>query len=380
MKLAPAKMARFFAQHEFTAPYLFCCSDCESYSVEDVLKFDSQALETLLSLRLGYTDAPGSLELRTQIASLYKNVSPDEILVHAGAEEAIFNFMNVVLDPDDQIIVHSPYYQSLGEVARGIGARVIEWQAEPEHGWELDLMGLEALLTARTKVVVLNAPHNPTGFLPTKEFMDKLSRLSEEQGFLVFSDEIFRGLEYNPVERLPAFVDLNSRAISLGGMSKTYGLAGVRVGWIATRHKDLLRNMAQFKDYTSMSNSVTGEFLATLALKHREAILERNLTIIRNNLNDLNAFFHSHPDLFNWKEPKAGPIAFPRLLGGAVENFCQQLLQCQGVLLFPGTLIGKGFNCFRIGFGRANMSECLQRLEQFIESGKYAGKESTTSI
>ncbi len=374
MKLPPAKMARFFAQHELTAPYLFCSSDCESFSVEDILKFDPQALDAMLSLRLGYTDAPGSLELRTQIASLYKNVSSEEILVHAGAEEAIFNFMNVALNPNDQIIVHSPYYQSLGEVARGIGAHVIEWQAEPERGWELDLRVLEALVTEQTKVVVLNVPHNPTGFLPTGEFVRKLSRLSEERGFLVFSDEIFRGLEYDSGDRLPAFVELNSRAISLGGMSKVYGLAGVRVGWIATHHKDLIRNMAQFKDYTSMSNSTTGEFLATLALQHREAIIERNLTIIRNNLTDLSTFFHCHPHLFNWDEPKAGPIAFPQYLGGTVENFCQQLLRRQGVLLFPGTLIGKGFNCFRIGFGRANMTECLQRLEQFIEPGKYAGK------
>lgn len=360
-------MARFFAQHEFTAPYLFCSSDCESCSVEDLLKFEPQALDAMLSLRLGYTDSPGSRELRTQIASLYHHVSPDEILVHAGAEEAIFNFMNVALDPGDQIIVHSPYYQSLGEVARGIGARVSEWKADPERDWELDLRNLEDIVTEQTKVVVINVPHNPTGFLPTAEFVSKLSQLSEERGFLVFSDEIFRGVEYDPGNRIPACVEANSRAISLGGMSKTYGLAGLRIGWIATHNTDLLHNMAQFKDYTSMSNSTTSEFLAILALRHSEAILERNLGIIRNNLNALNDFFDCHPQLFHWNEPKAGPVAFPQYLAGAVEDFCQQLLQRQGVLLFPGNLIGDGFNCFRIGFGRANMAECLQRLEQFID-------------
>ena len=115
-----------------------------------------------------------------------------------------------------------------------------------------------------------------------------------------------------------------------------------------------------------MCNSTTSEFLATLALRHHEAIIERSLNIIRKNLNDLNAFFDCHPQLFNWNEPKAGPIAFPQYLGGAVDDFCQQLLQRQGVLLYPGTLIGEGFNCFRIGFGRANMAQCLRRLEQFI--------------
>lgn len=202
MKLKPFRLERYFAQYEFIAPYLLCCSDCESLSVGDLLKFDQIAQDKLSSLWLGYTESLGSPELRTQIVSLYKKTSSENIIVHAGAEEAIFNFMNVVLNAGDQIIVHSPYYQSLGEVARSIGASVIEWKGDPERSWELDLGFLEDALTDKTKVVVINFPHNPTGFLPTPEFMIELSRLSDERGFLVFSDEVNKRMHLIKKERI----------------------------------------------------------------------------------------------------------------------------------------------------------------------------------
>lgn len=370
MKLKPFRLERYFAQYEFTAPYLLCCSDCESLSVGDLLKLEQNAHEELSSLWLGYTESLGSPELRAQIASLYPNISPGQILVHAGAEEAIFNFMNVVLSAGDQIIVHSPYYQSLGEVARSIGAEVTEWPGNPDRDWELDLQFLAENVTDRTRVVVVNVPHNPTGYLPDPRFMQELSDLSDKRGFLVFSDEVYRGLEYDPADRLPSFAEINERGISLGVMSKTYGLAGLRIGWVATRNKELFDALAAFKDYTTICNSAPSEYLATLALRHRNPIVERNLGIIRGNLSLLASFFARHRDLFEWHEPKAGPIAFPRYLGASVEQFCAELVRQSGVLLLPGTLYGQGYDCFRIGFGRNNLAECLPRLEQFLENGR----------
>lgn len=360
-------MERYFARFEFAAPYLLCCSDCETLSVADLLNFEPNALDDFFSLRLGYTESLGSFELRNQIASLYERAAPEDIIVHAGAEEAIFNFMNVVLDAGDQMIVHSPHYQSLGEVARSIGATVIEWKGDPEHAWELDLNFLENAVTDKTKVVVVNFPHNPTGFLPTPSFMAELSRLSDDRGFFVFSDEVYRGLEYDASLRLPAFSDLNERGVSLGVMSKTYGLAGLRIGWISTRNKELFRELAAFKDYTTICNSAPGEFLATLALKHRAPIVERNLSIIEKNLNLLSPFFDRHKERFKWNQPKAGPMAFPRYSGGSVGLFCKQLLENTGVLLLPGSVYGNQSDFFRIGFGRSNMPDCLSRLERFIE-------------
>lgn len=368
MKPKPFRLERYFAEHEFTAPYLLCCSDCESVSVGDLLKLEPGAQEEFLDLWLGYTESSGSRPLRNQIAGLYQKLSPDEVLVHAGAEEAIFNFMNVALEPGDHIVVHAPYYQSLGEVAQAIGAVVTEWPGNPEHSWELDLETLSRCLTNKTKVVVINAPHNPTGFLPDHEFMRQLSKLSQKWGFIVFSDEVYRGLEYEPARRLPPFADINERAVSLGVMSKSYGLAGLRIGWIATRNADLYQRLAAFKDYTTICNSAPSEFLATLALKHGEGIVQRNIAIIKANLALLNAFFGQRDKLFGWYEPQAGPIAFPRYRGASVSQFCHDLVTETGVLLLPGDLYGQEYNCFRIGFGRSNVAQCLERLEKFLDN------------
>ena len=366
MKIQPFQLERYFAKYEFTAPYLLCCSDCESFTVGELLQFERDAQAAFSSLWLGYTESQGHPELRAQIAALYQHISPDDILVHAGAEEAIFNVMHSVLSPGDHVIVHSPYYQSLGEIARSLGAVVLEWNSDPQRCWELDIASLKETLTDKTKMVVINVPHNPTGFLPSSEFMLELSKLSNEKGFIVFSDEVYRGLEYAPDSRIPAFADVNERGVSLGVMSKAYGLAGLRIGWIATRNAELLRALAAFKDYTTICSSAPSEFLATLALRHRDTIIERNLGIIRHNLKLLRPFFKKHSDKFHWNEPKAGPIAFPQYLGASVERFCHDVVQRAGVLLLPGTIYGNGLPYFRIGFGRKNMPDALERLDTFL--------------
>jgi aspartate/methionine/tyrosine aminotransferase len=368
MKLPPFGLERYFAKHEFSAPYLLCCSDCESLSVRELMALAPEAEGQLASLWLGYTESQGHPELRRQIASLYNDISADEVLVHSGAEEVIFNFMNTVLSPDDHMILHSPYYQSLGEVARGLGAEVTEWEGDMLKNWQLDLNFLEYALTTRTKVVVINFPHNPTGSLPDKAFLMDLAALSNKHGFIVFSDEVYRFLEYNQADRLPAFCELDDRALSLGVMSKSFGLAGLRIGWAVTRNKTLYDQLAAFKDYTTICNGAPSEFLSTLALKQREVILARNRSIISENLKRLHAFFTRYASIFRWIQPKAGPIAFPQLLKGSVDSFCQQLISEKGVLLLPGTLYGEKYNCFRIGFGRRNMPECLDQMNVFVES------------
>ncbi len=366
MQLDPFRLERYFAQHEFSAPYLLCSSDCDSMKLGELLAMEEGAAERLSSLWLGYTESLGHSELRHAISALYEQIGADQIIVHAGAEEAIFNFMNVALGPGDHVIVHAPYYQSLGEVARGVGAEVTEWRGRPEQGWQLGLDDVKGALTDRTKVVAVNFPHNPTGFLPTPAFVRELSDLSERHGFIVFSDEVYRGLELDRADRLPAFADVNARAVSLGVMSKTYGLAGLRIGWTATRNRRVFGALAAFKDYTTICNSAPSEFLAALALRHAETIAERNLRIIRGNLDRLDRFFAAHAGRFDWRRPRAGSIAFPTLRQGAVDAFCADLLRKKGVLLLPGTLYGPGFNSFRIGFGRRNLPHALDRLEQYV--------------
>ncbi len=367
MKPSPFKLERYFAEYEFSVPHLLCCSDCESVSIQELLNLEPTAQDAFLGLHLGYTESLGGPALREAIAQLYSHNRAAHVLVHAGAEEAIFNFMHVMLDPGDHIIVHSPCYQSLADVARGIGADVTEWPADADRGWALSLDFLADHIRPNTRVVVVNFPHNPTGYLPDETFVQALSVLSDQHGFVVFSDEVYRGLEYDPAHRLPAFADINPRAVSLGVMSKTYGLAGLRIGWIATRNERVFARMAQFKDYTTICNSAPSEFLAALALRHRETLVARNLAIIQTNLDRLDAFFNAYPDGFAWQKPLAGPIAFPRYRGSSIDRFCRRLVEQAGVLLLPGTLYQQNLNCFRIGFGRQDMAAGLAKWDAFMQ-------------
>jgi len=368
MQIQPFKLERYFAKYEFSARYLLCSSDCESLSVGDLLALEPGAEEALRRHWLGYTESPGAPSLRKEITRIYTSITPEEVLVFSGAEEAIFLFILAELKAGDHLIVHWPCYQSLFEVAKGMGVDVTLWVAREENGWQPDLDELKRLVRPETRAIIINTPHNPTGYLMPRSDFDELNRIALERGLVLFCDEVYRELEYDPADRLPAACDVNPGAVSLGVMSKTYGLAGLRIGWIATHRAEILNRIATLKDYTTICNSATSEFLSEIALRHREEIAGRNLQIIRQNLSLLDDFFSRHANRFEWIRPKAGPIAFPKLIAGDIDVFCDELVNESGVLLLPGTLYDHPGNHFRIGFARKNMPEALARLEKYLDN------------
>jgi aspartate/methionine/tyrosine aminotransferase len=366
MQMPPFKIERYFAEYEFNVDYVLCSSDCESLAIRDLLAFEPDAVDRFQQHWLGYTESMGSPSLRNEICRIYRDILPDQVLVHTGAEEAIFLFMHAVLKAKDHVIVHWPCYQSLAQVARSIGCQVSLWKAREENRWALDLEELQRSIQPNTRAIILNTPHNPTGYLMPSDEFQEVSRLAGENGIILFSDEVYRESEYRVEDRLPAACDFGKHAVSLGVMSKTYGLPGLRIGWIATRNTQIYQKMAMLKDYTTICNSAPSEFLAELALRHREAIARRNLVIISGNLKVLDQFFDRHAALFKWQRPQAGSIGFPRLLGKDVNDFCKNLVEKAGVLLLPGTSYDDQGNHFRIGFGRKNMPEAVARLEDFL--------------
>lgn len=368
MKIADFQLERYFARWEFVAPHILCASDIEAYRLPELLALaDGESRALWDELSLGYTEAPGHPLLRAEIASLYERVAPDEILTFAGAEEAIFILMNILLGPGDHAIVTWPGYQSLYEVARSIGAATTLLRLDPTAGWALDLDALRDALRPETRLIVVNFPHNPTGALPDRETFEALIDLARESGVYLFSDEVYRFLELDPGDRLPAAVDRYERGISLGVMSKAFALAGLRVGWLATHDTGLLQRVAAFKDYTSICNSAPSEILALIALRARETVLARSMGIITQNLAHLDRFFATWADVFEWVRPRAGSIGFPRLPADLpVERFAAELVEEEGVLLLPGTLYDHPGNHFRIGFGRANLPDALARLDRFV--------------
>jgi aspartate/methionine/tyrosine aminotransferase len=366
MNLPPFKLERYFAKYEFNTEFLLCSSDCEAMSIADLIALEPGSAEKFQQTWLGYTESQGSPALRQEISKIYETIQPKDILVHAGAEEAIFLFMHAVLEKGDHIIVHTPCYQSLRDVAKSIGCDVSPWRAREDNGWALDLDELRHLMRTNTKAIIINTPHNPTGYLMSRADFDAVNKFVQDRGLLLFSDEVYRESEYDPATRLPAGCDYGEHAVSLGVTSKTYGLAGLRIGWIATKNKKIYEKMASLKDYTTICNSAPSEFLAEVAMRNRYKLAERNLGIIKHNLTVIDELFTCHSSLFTWNRPTAGSMGFPRLLQGNVEDFCDDLVKKAGVLLLPGTMYDDSHNHFRLGLGRKNLPQAVERLEEYL--------------
>lgn len=373
MKPSPFKLERFFAKYEHKVPYLLCSSDPESFLIKELLNLEPGSSEDFDKCWLGYMEAVGSLTLRTEISKIYNNIAPNETLVHAGAQEVIFVFMSSNLESGDHVIVHFPNYQSLEEVARYKGAEVTRLITKEEDNWEIDVDFIKQNIKKNTKAIIINCPHNPTGYLMSKEKLNEIVEIARKNNIIIFSDEVYRLLEYDEKDRLPAICDIYENGLSVGVMSKAFGLAGLRIGWAASKNKKILENMSVFKDYTTICSSAPSEFLATFALRNKEKILKRNRSIIGSNVNILNKFFDKHTRFFNWKLPKAGTIAFPSIkLDIGIERFCLDLIEKKGVFLLPSTVYDYGDKNFRIGFGRKNLPECLAKFEEYlIENNAY---------
>jgi len=375
MKIQPFKLERFFAKYEFSVPYLLCCSDCEALSQKELLKSaDKDSLEMWDNLTLGYTESTGHPILKEEISSLYKTLTPENVLV-VIPEEGIYITMNTVLREGDHVITTFPGYQSLYEIAYSLNCKVSRWCPEDKGGrWIFDINRLQSLIKENTRLVVINFPHNPTGTTLNSQQYSDLIDLIREKSIILFSDEMYRFLEYDTKDRLISACDMYDNAVSLFGMSKSFALAGLRIGWLATKNIDLLQQCALYKDYTTICSSAPSEILTIMALRSKEKIVERNLTIIRNNLMLLDNFFKEYANIFSWNRPKAGPIAFPKLLSEInSEDFCLDLIEKKGVLLLPGNLYDYEGNNFRIGFARKNMPQALNKLKEYIR--KYYNKK-----
>jgi aspartate/methionine/tyrosine aminotransferase len=363
--LRPFALERFFTRHEFTTRYLLCASDPESMPVRDLLALEPGAEEEFARLNLGYVDSRGGPELRRAVAALYQNAKHDDILVHSGAEEPIFTFMNAVLEPHDNIIVQFPAYQSHYSIAESRGATVTRWNADLDRAGAPATEELAQLIRPETRAIVITTPNNPTGYQFSREEVGAIIALAERHGVWLFVDEVYRGTE-REAPRLPAICDVYERGVSLGGLAKAYGLAGLRIGWIATQSKNLLKSIATIKDYLTICNSAPSEFLAALALRHSEELTGRVRRMTAANLDLLEEFFARHRDRFEWQRPRAGTTAFPRYLNGSSEAFCATALERAGVLLLPSTYFDAGDAHFRIGYGRANLPKALAALDELL--------------
>jgi aspartate/methionine/tyrosine aminotransferase len=369
MRIPTFELERYFAKHEFSARYLLSSSDCQALELSELLEMATpETRELWQSLNLGYTEYQGHPLLRREIAELYPGLGTDDIQV-VVPEEGIFLFMNAVLKPGDHVVCTFPGYQSLYQIARSLGCEVSTWEPHESKGWFFDPDDLGTLLTHNTRLVVVNFPHNPTGALPTvAQYRDVAERVRRTGAYL-FSDEMYRYLEHEEEDTLPSGCEVYERGITLSGLSKSFGLPGLRTGWLAARDRDVLRRVSLLKDYITICHSAPSEILALIALQSRQEITGCQRQRVRKNLELLEDFVDEHSHLFTWNRPRGGPICLVKAKEERVPDtlaFCQRLVRETGIMLVPSVMFQYGSHHVRFGFGRDNLPQALDALGDYL--------------
>lgn len=375
-RLPDFRLETYFSQWEFTARHHMTASDAQTMTLSELLDLaDDKERAAFENLSLGYTETFGDPALREVIAQTYERVDAADVICFAGAEEALYLTMNVLLDAGDHAVVLTPNYQAAETVPLAL-CEVTGVALDPDRDWALDLDKVKASIRPNTRVVSVNFPNNPTGKVISAADFTELARLCDERGVHLFSDEVYRGLERDPSRTLPQAADLSERALSLNVTSKSLGLPGLRVGWITCRDRTLLSRLERAKHYTTICNSAPSEVLARIALKARSTILERNRALIAANLPVFEAFFAEFPGDFEWQAPDGGCVTYPRYRGPeGVEEFCTRLVEEAGVLLLPASIYRSELtptptDRFRVGVGRSAPEAGLAAFAQWMRGGR----------
>lgn len=350
----PFRLERWFAEFEFVPGMRnLAASGPFAATTRELLELESaETTARYLNLGLDYIENPGSESLRRAIANLYTTLKAEDVQVTLGASEALLLLVWAMVKPGENIVVEDPCYENITGVAQTLGVEVRRLPLRQEDGWKPNPERLARLIDSKTRLVYLIHPHNPTGSVLSREEMLTIAAITERVGALLVNDEVFRliALEGEP---MPSIVDVVEQAVSIGDMSKPWGLGGLRVGWIASRQHELLQPISGARDYASMCCSAPGAFLAELALRHSAPVLTPRLAIARANRDRLaEAIAHSQGTL-SWHSPYAGYTCFVQLPTHlSSTEFCRHLAQKKRVLLVPGQVYGPAYEHFiRIGFG-----------------------------
>lgn len=373
MQFKPFKLEEYYAKYEFTTKYMLSSSDAQSWSLDQLLSMALPDEKDLWDKQwLGYTEPKGLPLLREIIATqLYPGLSANNIICFSGAQEGIFCSLFSLCTPQDHVIVLTPCYQSLMEIPAFVGCVVTALELTEEHEWRIDIDAIKNAIKPNTKCVVINFPHNPTGQVIRFKEMRQLIILLDYHDIWLFSDEVYYLLGHPKEGWIPPAACLYQKGISLGVMSKSFGMPGLRIGWIACQNEEVLQKIVQARYYTTICNSGPAEILSFIALRNKDVILERNNNIVASNLALLDTFFEKYANLFSWVRPQAACTGFVKYKNEeSVDDFCQRVANQVDTLLLPGSVYSMKSNHFRIGFGRENMPEALAQLERFILNGK----------
>jgi aspartate/methionine/tyrosine aminotransferase len=371
MKLEQFEMERMQSTWENLVAYNLSESGVYPVAIADLIP-SAEDRERLLGTALGYSQSNGTPELRNSIAQLYDGASAENITVTTGTAEANFIVSWMMTEPGDEIIMMTPNYMQLWGLFKSFGADLKPLPLVEERGWQVDLDQLESAISARTKLIAVCNPNNPTGAILSAEEMDRIVAAAERVGAWILADEVYRGAELNG-EMTESFWGRSEKVIVTSGLSKAYGLPGLRIGWIATTTELAARAWA-YHDYTTIGPGPASDFLATVALRpdNRKRLLERTRNILNDNYPIIREWIDRVGGTFSLVEPRAGAIAYLRYnLDIDSVELVERLRHEQSVLIVPGGHFFMG-NYLRIGFGdkAEHLRQGLERIESFLSTLK----------
>ena len=347
----------------------------ESLTVEELLDLAGKKdgiLAELLPMKLTYGAIEGSERLRSLIAGMYDKQAMENVVVTHGAIGANALVHETLVEPGDRVVSVLPTYQQHYSIPESLGADVKILKLTAEQGFLPDLMELRRLATPGTRLICLNNPNNPTGSLMDRDFLMQVVEIARGCGAWILCDEVYRGTDQEGGGMTVSIADLYEKGISTGSMSKTYSLAGLRLGWIVGP-KDLLHAVSIHRDYNTISVGMLDDHFAAIALENRDKILARSHSITRRNLAMLAEWVEGEP-LISWVKPKSGTTALLKFdLPLTSEAFCIKLLERTGVMLTPGSAMDMEGH-LRIGYanGEAILQEGLKRISAFLRDQQSA--------
>ncbi|GAB1725972.1 hypothetical protein NU195Hw_g5405t1 [Hortaea werneckii] len=389
----PFHVEQWMDKYETTAKYNLAETCCASVSIQELASLSETKTEASSLIDLNgvqtYGEIRGSSALRQNLARLYSSkssspLSPDNILIQPGAIASNFLAFYALLRPGDHVICQHPTYQQLYDVPLSLGVERDLWKCRPENNWLPDFEELKGLVNEKTRMIVLNNPQNPTGQVLPKSLMQKIVDFAESKDIIILSDEVYRPLFHgtSPMdpEFPPSILSLGYKnTIATGSLSKAYSLAGIRVGWAASRNPDIVEQLASARDYTTIAVSQLDQQVAAFALSPEtvHSLLGRNIQLARTNLELLEKFVLKHDEYCSWTKPVAGTTAFVKFErdGKPIDAkiFCETLQEKTGVMFLPGDYgFGSEFKGFvRIGY--VNRTETLR--DGLEELRKFMRKE-----
>lgn len=378
VKQAPFAVEQFMDKYETNISFNMAETCVDSLTIPEIVGMDKPATakisDGLLSKKLTYGHIKGSPELRGAIASLYEGsgVTAEDVVVTNGAIGANFLTFYTVVNPGEHVIVITPSYQQLSSVPEMFGASVDLFEIKPEDNYRPRLDDLKEMVTKnKTKLLVINNPNNPTGFVWENDILADVVALCKENDVTILCDEVYRPLYHfeaqEPVKSIVSFG--YDKTISTGSMSKAFSLAGLRVGWIVTKNKEYSLGFWEKRDYNTISVLILDDYVAAVALQNVDRLLERNHQICQKNLDLLLAFIDQHNDKLSWVRPRGGSTCFVKLnVSTTSMEFAEKLIQKYQTLLVPGEVFGMP-GWLRIGYGNSthDISEGLKCLGELLK-------------